>query len=249
MRQLRIPVSSTGELNTDSGSVMHGIIMDLLPEPWPDKLHQDGRQPFSQWLETDDRHEPVWHINILDDELAELMTGLIRDRDKLYCKHFHTDIIIKELEIKEQSLHEYLTSFIMKENVPERYRIFFRTPTAHKSQGEYTILPTINMIAGNLQKRFEQMDPECLIADPEIGQQITDNNKLIRYKLESRPFNLEGTKVFGYTGFMDIRFQGEDMLRKLSAALFSIAEWTGIGIKTALGMGGCRIINLDKREG
>ena len=65
---------------TDSGSVMHGMLMDMLPAPWPDKLHRIEKQIFSQWLEVSEHQENIWHIGILDDELADEMLFQMDDR-------------------------------------------------------------------------------------------------------------------------------------------------------------------------
>ena len=242
LRQLRIVVSSGGRLNTDSGSVMHGVLMDLLPEPWPGRLHETGLKPFSQWIEGQEDGNAVWHIGIMDRELSDILQEKLRQDAVIFIRHLNDGVRLLKAESRDVTLEDYLTSFVMAEKAPPGLRLFFRTPAAHRSHGENLILPTVSLIAGSLQKRFEQMDPECLLADVEAVQQIADNTKLIRYRLESRPYNLEGTKVFGYTGFLDLRFQGEPMLRRLSAALFSMAEWSGVGIKTALGMGGCRVV-------
>ena len=244
MTQFRILISSDYSLTSDCGSVMHGILMDLLPHPWPDRLHETGLKPFSQWIENLSGEETVWHINVLDRELADVIRNSFALNSSVFCKHIRSKIRFLKTEAKDLSVQDYLNSFILSEKPDQDIRLFFRTTTAHKSQGEYVILPSVELIAAGLQKRFAQISQECILADDAIVEQIVKNTKLIRYKLESRPYNLEGTRVYGYTGFVDLRFQGETTLQRLSAALFCMAEWSGIGIKTALGMGGCKAIRL-----
>ena len=245
MTQFRILICSDYSLVSDSGSIMHGILMDLLPQPWPARLHETGLKPFSQWVESQSGGKVVWHIGVLDEELASVLRNSLVLNTSIYCKHTRNEIRFLSTEARDLSLQEYLNDFVLAEEPDQDIRLFFKTATAHKSQGEYVILPSVELIARSLQKRFGQIDPECILADDEVVGHIIDNTKLIRYKLESTPYNLEGTRVFGYTGSLNLRFQGETTLKRLSTALFCMAGWSGVGIKTALGMGGCKVIRLN----
>jgi CRISPR/Cas system endoribonuclease Cas6 (RAMP superfamily) len=59
----------------------------------------------------------------------------------------------------------------------------------------------------------------------------------MRYQLRSQAFPIEGRLVYGFSGSQRLTFYGYDMLKRLQGLLAIFAEFSGIGIKTALGMG------------
>ena len=71
----------------------------------------------------------------------------------------------------------------------------------------------------------------------DLGRQLAENCRVVSYRLESRPFSVEGQKIDGFTGSLRLRFTGNDMTRRLMGLLLSLAPFSGVGIKTALGMG------------
>lgn len=249
MEQLLLSLSVKGKsLEADSGSVMHGILMELLPQPWPTKLHQEGQLALTQWLEPKENGRSLWHIGLLSDELAQAMIQELNERSEIFSSHHQKMILTERFNHRTISLQDYLTQHIMLEEAPDSIRLFFRTPTTHKSQGEYVLFPSVNLIVGSLQKKCAQADPNSVLGDLLFGQQVIENCRISRYRLETKYFGLEGTRIPGYTGFVDLRLKGDPMLRKLMLALFGLAEFAGVGIKTALGMGGCRVINIKKEE-
>ena len=249
MKRLEVTVQTSGHpLRIDSGSVMHGIIMELLPPPWPARLHEDGNSTMSQWLEPKENGKCIWHIGILQDDLGDILYRQLQSRENLYSAHHQEFLRIDGLQKREILPEDLLASFLMNEEIPAGIRLFFRSPTTHKSKGEYVLFPSLSLIVGSLQKKMVRVWPDNLLADETLGQQIAEQSRITRYKLKTCSFGLEGTRVNGYTGSIDIRFRGEDMLRRLSAAVFSLSEWAGVGIKTALGMGGCTIYHLKRGE-
>ena len=61
------------------------------------------------------------------------------------------------------------------------------------------------------------------------------------YDLHTNLFHIEGHSIPGFSGTLEIRFCGNREVNCLAAALLQCAVYTGIGIKTALGMGAVRV--------
>ncbi|MDD7197622.1 MAG: CRISPR system precrRNA processing endoribonuclease RAMP protein Cas6, partial [Dialister sp.] len=57
------------------------------------------------------------------------------------------------------------------------------------------------------------------------------------YHLHMHPFSVEGRRIRAFRGNVTYGFFKNDMAASLAATLASFAMYTGIGIKTALGMG------------
>lgn len=237
-----VDVSCVGQSpNIQWGSMLHGLLMECLPAPWPDDLHKDELRPFSQWIEVKSADRFIWHITSLRDELSEVIDNLFRGKKEFTMKHNGAKIMVGEIRKRQCSLVEYLNSFFLAPEACPGLVMTFRTPTTHKSSGQYVMFPSVELIAGNLRKKLCAIAPDFALSNDAAFEQVLKNTRIQRYKLESARFQLEGTGVIGYTGRIELRFFGADPLCRLAGALFAFAEWSGVGIKTALGMGGCEV--------
>ena len=106
----------------------------------------------------------------------------------------------------------------------------------------------MELIGNSLRNHLCAISPSIALADDEVMDQVLRFTRISRYELRSSVFQLEGAYVTGYSGRLELHFDGPDALRRLSGVLFGIAEWTGIGVKTSLGMGGCSVKTLDRKE-
>ena len=62
------------------------------------------------------------------------------------------------------------------------------------------------------------------------------------YALQTQNFLLEHQTIGGFCGSMKIKFVGNALINNLLAILFNYANYAGVGIKTALGMGATKTI-------
>jgi len=71
---------------------------------------------------------------------------------------------------------------------------------------------------------------------------------VIRYDLKSVSFSLEGVKIPSFIGKITIKLHGTDTMANFVNMLFEFGEYSGVGIKTSLGMGYMKIINEGGRK-
>lgn len=223
------------------GSLLHGMLLEQLPAQWQERLHDSGPRPFSQWVEPVDESGFRWHLTVLDDALAAAIEPLLKPDDHWQCKHLQGDFIFGNVEHQHLTVQAYMKPFFLNENTTPRLRLSFLTTTTHKTQGEYALFPSVDLIARGLRARLCDMEPSLVLSDDEVLEQIISRTRIARYRLQSGSFALEGARVQGYTGHVDLSIQGPDPLIRLANVLYCFAPWCGIGVKTALGMGGCRI--------
>ena len=231
------------------GSVLHGMLMETLPSPWPEKMHEEGPRPLSQWVEVKSPTRFIWHIGVLDDDLGEALEKALTPGKILSCVHLNAQMTIESVEIERLTPAAYMKPFFLSEEPCPGMYITFCTPTTHKSQRQYAIFPSVELIAKYLAIRFCAMAPDFALADPEALNQVIAHTRISRYRLESMRYSLEGAWLVGYTGRVELRFEGPDPLKRLAGILFSFASWSGVGIKTALGMGGCEVMPLKRKQG
>ena len=116
----------------------------------------------------------------------------------------------------------------------------FQTPTAFKSQGQYLNLPTSRLIVQSLLQKWNGCFPDCPIED-EDGQgmeTIAAGLRCRRFRLRDQMYYLKGNSIPGFVGEMTLENRLSGFHRELADALLLFSGYSGVGIKTALGMGG-----------
>jgi CRISPR-associated endoribonuclease Cas6 len=93
--------------------------------------------------------------------------------------------------------------------------------------------------------KYSAIDSKMDMRDEETLDQLSQNSEIVRYRLRSAPFPLEGVNITGFQGDIRIRIKGTDTMSRFAKMLFSFGEFSGVGIKTSLGMGA---LNLHERR-
>lgn len=229
-------------------SLFHGFIMQNIAPKYGEKMHESVLKPFSQHLELNG-DACQWIINALNQEAytnvikpildEKISTVYLENRDK------HVKIQSKELIVSD-------IDSIMEDTVfshcPRNMTIKFLTPTAFKSNGEYIFYPTIKNIFGSLIRKYDAANKTTQIYTPELLTDIEDNIKITRYNLKSTFFSLEGVKIPAFIGEITINISGSQQLVNLVHLLVKFGEYSGVGIKSALGMGSIKIIEREKQD-
>lgn len=241
-------VSSAYSPNVSWGSMLHGLLIELLPEPYPALLHEEGQRQLSQWLSVTGPNAFIWHICVTDDGLSEAIADVFQNKKTLQCKHLQCEFEVTDHVRKHTSMSDFMKEIYLAPEASRGVSIVFHTVTTHKSFGRYATFPSAELIAQSIRDRFCLLVPDFPLRDDEVMQQILENVYISRYKLQSATYGLEGHYVTGYIGRLEIHFKGPDPLRRLAETLFRFGNWSGIGIKTALGMGGCAVENLPQKE-
>ncbi len=249
MDQFTVQVSCGSAAPSPSwGSLLHGMLMERLTPEWQEMLHSVQLRPFSQWVEVKSPTLMIWHIGVVMETLADMLAEVIIPGTVWHCGHLKADMMIEAVRRDSKTVAEYLKPFFLSETACPGLYLTFMTPTTHKSQGSYAIFPSISLIAKNLNAHFCAMAPDFALRDEQALEQVITHTRITRYRLETSRFALEGAWVTGYTGRVQLRFEGPDPLKRLAAALFSFAAYSGVGIKTALGMGGCLVDIMELKE-
>ena len=201
---------------------LYSGLLARLPEEYGSALHRCQNTPVSQFLYTKkETGECIWVVNLLNREaetyFAPVLTPTLclelpRERvtgDLLSCLRFQA---AREFPIRENSL-----------------RLTFPVPTAFKQAGHYTALPQEKLLLQSMQSKWNDAFPETPITR-ELNLTIDS------FRLYSSSFQLKGSLIPGFCGSLTLSAPRCD--RQELEALAAFARFGGIGIKTALGMGG-----------
>lgn len=227
--------------NYNWGSLMHGILMEALIPEVVNLLHESQLKPYTQYVTTDGDDNLIWTIGIWDNDIAAHIIPAVMSISKIFIKHKNLELKVTASQRLSISKNEHFHKYFTSEKPARRYEIEFLTPCSHKQQGEYVLFPTPELIINSLARRYNAYINDISLDDEEAMEQIAQNIKIVRYTLRTAVFYLENTKITGYTGKITIIIRGPEQLARLAGALLSFGEYSGIGIKTALGMGGIKV--------
>lgn len=231
------------------GSLFHGFIMNMLSEEDASMLHQSELRPFSQYCLPDGEGNLIWTISLWDCQLSQLIIKNLMSLNRIFLKQKNTKLIVLNTEKTYLNEQQYFSMFFNDEASCRRYELEFLTPCAHKQDGEYVMFPNIMSITNSLFKRYNAFTKEISLNDETAKEHIINNLKIVRYSLYSSVFYLEKTKITGYKGKLSVIIKGPEQLARLAGALLSYGEYSGIGIKTALGMGAVKITPIHTPQG
>ena len=228
--QTDIELQAGFEINLNMSSLFQGAVMERVRdsghEDYGDSLHESELHPYTQHLELRDG---VWHwvLTFLDDESHEIIwkdslsgLGAIYLRDRQQTIHFG-EIREKKLSLKD------LNDVFKSGGDAWGVGLSFVTPTCFKSNGRYVFMPDL-ALEGEQLFDSKTLDDIC-------GEAVIQN-----FSLRSQFLSLEGVRIPGFSGRMTIRCPRSRTMTGFLAMLFTFAGFSGIGIKTGMGMGAVR---------
>ena len=112
----------------------------------------------------------------------------------------------------------------------------FVTTTSFRRDGQYVIFPEIYLLIQSLLNRWNTFADGFKIED-DVSKMLATFCRVAEYDLRTQIFLLEHQKITGFCGKMTVKLSGNRIVNNLLALLFEYANYAGIGIKTALGMG------------
>lgn len=243
LQKIVVHCKTPGESNANYnwGSLFHGYLMSQLPAETAEALHEINFRPYSQFVFADRDGNLDWNLGIWSNEIATDFISAIMPVSVIELKHKEMVLNVAGVERNTTNKTEYFKHFFTSETPCRRYEIEFITPCTHKQAGKYVLFPSTELIVQNLAIRFSAFSQNMSLDDPEAVQQVARHMQIVRYSLRTALFSLENTKINGYIGRITIVINGPEQLARLAGALLSFAAYSGIGIKTALGMGGVRV--------
>lgn len=247
LSRLELLLSSSEELSYQMSSLFHGALMELLPLEYAERLHISQLHPYSQHLERRDKNW-YWVINCINEEAADIIIHQILENTKqIVLKKKQIVVEIKEKSYTELSEKKMMGDFYREQS--SRYiQVQFISPTAFKQNGQYIFYPDLRCIFQSLMNKYDAAAGENIMLDEDALLQLCDNASIIKYDLKSVTFSLEGVRIPSFIGNITIKMRGTQTMANLANLLFEFGEFSGVGIKTALGMGAVKRIEGREKD-
>lgn len=229
------------DINVQMGSLFHGFLMESIDTKYAEIIHQSPLNPYSQFLYFDRTlGSYVWRINTISKIANEEIILPLSDTAKkiIHLKHKDMDVEISEIRRKEGISIEDFTQKIYIDTPKKNIKIIFSTPTSFKVNGYYEIFPRIDLLFKSPAKKINMYSNVIKTFDKEAFDFLDERTNISKYNLMSTKYHLERTKINSFKGDITLQLRGNDEIKRLACFLLKFSEYSGIGIKTSLGMGG-----------
>lgn len=243
LTQLVVELDSN-QLNFFKGSVMQGALFEHIDSDYADWLHEMQIHPYSQYVHRLKDGKTEWVISTLNDEARSYIIDPLLDADLTHIKIRKGNLNIKIVSKKVSQLDiGSLKQKMKQKNVPKSVTFDVITPAAFKRAGSYFLLPEPEIIFQSLINRYRPLDDTIKYDCESLIQNLGEAARITDYRLRTLHFPLEGTAVPGFMGTFSITIRSSEYLRRAAYFFARFGEYSGIGIKTAMGMGAIRVRN------
>lgn len=222
-------LSGTEEIRSNLGVKLHGSLMNLIPEKMAEELHQSLFQPFS-----------LYALN--KGEIGVVKVCGLTDQAKIICNAFANEAGLEIfgmdcLLTKICSMEENpVTPNEAAEKIPNRLRLKFVTPAAIKQNKKISATTSLEKYFRSVAEKYAFFEKQDNIYE-EFCLHFS-RLRIENFSLKSEGFNLGGNILSGLVGYVDLDIsRDKGILRKILA--YSL--YSGVGAKTAMGMGGITI--------
>ncbi|GBR75889.1 CRISPR/Cas system-associated RAMP superfamily protein Cas6 [Candidatus Termititenax persephonae] len=241
LNTLDIDLALQTGINRYSGSLLHGILMEKLDTDYAEELHHNELQPFSQFLFRDYQKDCyVWRISTLTAEAKEniIQRLLVDNAPEIVLKHNNARINILGKRLANPLTYQTLTNQVLAGESNRRIVLRFLTPTTFKSAGEFVVFPEVRLIYGSLFRKWNAFATAVSLNDTAAQEHLVRHTKIAGYKLRTVRYAMEGVFINAFLGEVCLYVNGPEALSQIADILFAFVRYTGLGAKTALGMGG-----------
>jgi CRISPR-associated endoribonuclease Cas6 len=226
------------------GTLLQGVLMEYVSPDYADYLHTLPFNPYSQYCVVGEHNKLYWHINTLTNEAAKHIIEPLRGVRTITLKKLSLSTNLSRAN--EASLDVTALTHMIHVANNAKLNINLVSPTTFKSKGEYQIFPTVRLLFQNLLMRYSQVFDSDKEVEPETIDYIEQHAKITSYNLRSSYFELNGgasrTLIPAFVGSIVLTIKGPQQLIGLLNMLCSFAEYSGIGVKTSMGMGGAKLV-------
>ena len=227
------------------GSLMHGALIELLPPEIADEWHSQGLRPYQQHLYFDKkRNAAVWRVGAFTQQASEQMARCVAQfqDEGIRLTYKNACLSVRNVACVLETSYLALTERFFMANLAERcYVLQLMTPTGYKSGGEYMLYPKLEHFFYSADQRWNAFSSGISLDDPEALAHIVRHAQVSGYRLNMTRFSLEGVSIPAFQGMVEIRLNGPEALLRVGGLLLAYLEIVGLGMKTALGMGGVRV--------
>lgn len=239
MKELRLFFKRTALSANVLAVKLQGYLMGQISDDYAEFLHQQETNPYASFV-IDRGDQQVWTVSLLTEQACEQLQEGLLSLQHIQLDSYAELISIQKIEWRTLSVDQLMAIFNADGHI-DRFSIRFLTPTTFKSSGDYLIFPTTRLIFQSLMQKYSRLYPDVSNFDPDLLDYLTEHSRITRYRLQTHYFSVHKNKIPAFRGSLTIKVTGASTLRAFAQMLFAFGEFSGVGAKTSMGMGGIEI--------
>lgn len=222
--------------------VLQSILMSKINQEYAEFMHESGLHPYSQSIEVK-AGKNVWSIFTTNIEAYEQIIKPLASAkfEEFFIEKDQCRVWVREKELAKIKKAE-LTEKYYFEDASRCIEIEFITPVAFKSQNQYVFYPNLRLIYQSLVNKYEAVSGSENVNLYVWIEQLVQNTSVKQYNLKSCYYQVGKARIPAFMGKMKLGIEGSQSIVNFANLLFEFGEYSGLGIKTAMGMGNMKII-------
>ncbi|WP_019001908.1 CRISPR system precrRNA processing endoribonuclease RAMP protein Cas6 [Succinimonas amylolytica] len=242
--KIRLQIPDNVSLSCTRGSLFHGALMNMIDSDYANFLHESRLHPYAQYISREEDGAVYWVISCTNEEACSRIIAALMSRDSVFIEKLNAEVGLGERSYSELS-YDSLAALFYGDPLPRFTDIRIITPMSFKSEGGYCIFPDIRKIYKSMMNRYDtaMKDSSSTVFDLSALNELCETTAITRYNLRSRMFPVDGASIPSFSGTISLRFSGSKSMINFAHMLFRFGEFSGVGVKTSIGMGAIRIEN------
>lgn len=226
-------------LSPSDGYKLYAWLLSQIPSGAAEALHSQQDHPISQFVTLDkEKTTSIWTIHLLSAEAAVLFGPVIESAETILL-HTGKLSVISQSPKTEIQFEDIIRQ--ARQNDSSRAELRFLTAASFKQNGRYVIFPQEKLILQSLANRWNSFCAEYPLSDPDALRMLEGGIFIRDYALKSVRYHLKNVYIPAFVGKVTLDSRLPVPLAELWRAILLWADYSGIGIKTALGMGGANV--------
>lgn len=124
----------------------------------------------------------------------------------------------------------------------------FATPTAFKTNGIYLFYPDLRLLFHSLLMKYNFIFEGNQHVDNDLLEQFCNKTDIVNYNLRSYHYPIHNIYIPAFIGRITLHCYGNQTLTNYVNMLLHFGEYSGVGVKTAMGMGHIEIFNKESNN-
>ena len=251
LSKLKIKLKTNKKLPNHLGCIFHSIFLACLGKDIAGNLHEGdhGYRPYRSMIKKISENIYEWNVVGLTDEMSDC---ILKDYQQSFIRKHYIQTFDAYLEPIEESVIEtlelnelYKKHYSNHEIDTNLFSINFNTPTAFKSEGKYILLPSENQVLQSLLNKWDFSSNGIKLFDYDLLNLLIKSINIYRINnIQTVVFPMDTTNLKGFCGDVTYKLNhSTKQLKQLMAMLFEFSTFSGVGIKTAMGMGDISVVS------
>lgn len=241
--QLKIPIKRNDDkrITTYFAYNLYGAWMEMLKPSEADFIHDT--QSFNQYIEVNfnNQSKAELTVNLLSDDTAKCMLPILENTSEYYLKKYNCTVFAQKPKIFRTNEKDLVDKYFTSKEFERRVTLQIISPTTFKTNNHYAIFPTVELIIKSAVSKWNMLNLKTCVDDDDMISCLIENTMITNYRLNSTRYYLKDTKIQSFQGFITLSVKGAEPLIRLFDMLMGALQFTGLGIKATLGMGGIKI--------